>query len=122
MQRAKSELDKSVVKAWVGSPAQSQRGLFLEYPFPRKSVVMTMKKHMAEAVTRDMASSDWLKLTALCLLRAQSVSKNKSIVDCPGTRPLSDISTLLSLLIWNDDVQFKISKCYSISTVLKKLN
>ena len=39
---------------------------------------------MAEAVTRDMASSDWSKLAALCLFRAQSVSKNKSICDCAG--------------------------------------
>ena len=29
---------------WVGSPAQSQMNLFLEYPFPRKSVVMSLKK------------------------------------------------------------------------------
>ena len=42
------------------------------------------EKNMAEAVTRDMASSDWLKLAALCLFRAQSVSKNKSICDCAG--------------------------------------
>ena len=51
----KSELDKSVVMAWVGSPAESQMSLFLEHPFPRKSVVMSLKKKMAEAVTRDMA-------------------------------------------------------------------
>ena len=49
----KSELDKSVVMAWVGSPAQSQISLFLEYP--------SLKKNMTQAVTRDMASSDWLK-------------------------------------------------------------
>ena len=42
------------------------------------------KKNMAEAVTRDIASSDWLKLTALSLFRAQSVSKNKSICYCAG--------------------------------------
>ena len=66
----KSELDKSVVTAWVGYPAQSQMSLFLEYPFPRKSVVMSLKKNIAEAETRDMASSDWLKLAALCLFRA----------------------------------------------------
>ena len=51
--------------AWVGPPAQSQIGLFLEYPFPRKSAVMSLKENMTEAVTRDMASSDWLKLAAL---------------------------------------------------------
>ena len=51
---------------------------------------------MAEAVTRDMASFDWLKLAALCLFHAQSVSKNKSICDCAGARPQSDRSTPLS--------------------------
>ena len=40
----RSELDKSVVIAWVGFPAQSQMSLFLEYPFPGKSVVMSLKK------------------------------------------------------------------------------
>ena len=40
----KSELDKSVVMAWVGSPAQSQMRLFLEYPIPRKSGVTSLKK------------------------------------------------------------------------------
>ena len=59
---------------WVGSPAQSQMSPFLEYPFPRKSVVMFLKKkNMTEAVTCDMTSSDWLKLAALYLFRAQSV-------------------------------------------------
>ena len=51
---------------------------------------------MAEVVTRDMAPSGWLKLAALCLFRAQSVSKNKAICDCAGARPQSDILTLLS--------------------------
>ena len=41
----KSEVDKSVVMAWVGSLAQSQTSLFLEYPFPQKSVVLFLKKH-----------------------------------------------------------------------------
>ena len=63
----------SVVMAWVGSPAQSQMRLFLEYSLPRISVVMSQKKNMAEAVTCDMASSDWFKLASLCLFRAQSV-------------------------------------------------
>ena len=43
---------------WVDSPAQSQMSLFLEYPFQQKSVVMSLKKIMAEAVMRDMASSN----------------------------------------------------------------
>ena len=51
---------------------------------------------MIEEVTRDKASSDWLKLTAPCLFRAQSVSKNKSICNCAWARPQSDRSTLLS--------------------------
>ena len=89
--------EMSVVMARVGSPALSQMSLFFEYPFPRKSVVMSLKKHMAEAVTRDMASSDWLKLAAFCLFHAQSVSKNKSICDCAGETPQSDGgSTLFS--------------------------
>ena len=67
----KSELDKSVVMAWVCSPAQSQMSPFLEHPFLRKSVVMSLRKNLAKAVTRDMASSDRLKLVALCLFRAK---------------------------------------------------
>ena len=51
---------------------------------------------MAEAVTRNMASSDWLKLAELCLFRAECVSKNKTICDCSGARPQSDRSTVLS--------------------------
>ena len=51
---------------------------------------------MAEAVTLDMASSDWFKLADLYLFCAQSVSKKKSICDCSGARPQSDGSTLLS--------------------------
>ena len=53
------------------------------------------ENNRAEAVTRDMASSDRLKLAALCLFPAQSVSKNKSICDCAGAMPQSDRSTLL---------------------------
>ena len=52
--------------AWVGSTGQSKMSLFLEY--------VPEKKNMAEAVTRDMSFSDWLKLKALCLFRAQSAS------------------------------------------------
>ena len=91
----KNELDKSNVMAWVDSPAQSQMNLFLEYPFPRVSVVMSLKKKKRQTVTRDVASSDWLKLPALCYFRAQSVSKNKSFCDCAGARSQSDRSTLL---------------------------
>ena len=68
----------------MGFPAQSQISLFLEYPFPGKSVVMSLKKKMAESVTRDMTSSDWLKLVALCLFRAQSESKINQFVTVLG--------------------------------------
>ena len=47
--------------AWVGFPAQSQMRLFLEYPFVRKLVVMSLKKKITDAVTRDMASPNGLK-------------------------------------------------------------
>ena len=57
------------------------------------------KKNMSEAFTRDMASSDWLKLAARFLFRAQSLSKNKSICDFAGARPQSDSSTLFSKLL-----------------------
>ena len=70
--------------AWVGFPAQSQISLFLEYPFPRENQLSCPQKNMAEALTSDMAFSDWLKLAALCLFRAQSVSKNKFTCDCAG--------------------------------------
>ena len=82
LQITTSELYKNVVVAWLAFPAQSQMRLFLEYRFPEKNIT--------EAVTRDMAFSDWLKLAALCLFRAQSEPKNKSICDCAGARPQSD--------------------------------
>ena len=69
----------------MGSPAQSQISLFLEYPFPGKSVVMSpKKKNMEESVMRDMTSSDWLKLVVLCLFRAQSESKINQVVTVLG--------------------------------------
>ena len=64
---------------------------------PAKISCHVPETNVAEAVTGDMASSDWLKLAALCFFHAQSVSKNKSICDCVGARPQrSDRSTLLS--------------------------
>ena len=73
----------------------------MHVPVPAKISCHVPEKIKAEAVMYDMASSDWLELTALCLFRAQSVSKNKSICDCAGTRPQSVRSTLLfnSLLL-----------------------
>ena len=66
-------------------------------PVPAKISRHVPEKNMAKAITRDMAFSDWLKLAALCLFRAQSVSKNKSICDCAGARPQSNRLTLLLL-------------------------
>ena len=60
------------------------------------SMSMSMSKNMAESVTRDMASCDWLKLVALCLFGSQSESKNKSICDCAGARSQTDRSTFFS--------------------------
>ena len=55
-------------------------------PVPAKISCHVPEKNMAKAVTLDMASSDWLKLSALFLFLAQGVSKNKSICDCAGER------------------------------------
>ena len=79
---AKSELDKSVAIAWVGSPAQSQMSLFLEYPFQRKSSVMSPKKRGRSS--HAWHSFFWLVKIDGHLFRAQRVSKNKSICDCIG--------------------------------------
>ena len=67
----------------IKSVVMAIMSLFLEYPFPRKSVVMS-PKNMARAVTRDIVPSDWLKLAALCLFRVQRVSKNKLFVTVLG--------------------------------------
>ena len=58
----------------------------LECPFPRKSVVMSLKKkkNLQEAVTRDMASSDWLKVGGPMFVLHANLSINKSIFDCAG--------------------------------------
>ena len=58
-------------------------------PVPAKISCHVSEKKMAEVVTRDVPSSDWLKLVALCLFRAQ---RN----NCAGARPQSDRSILLS--------------------------
>ena len=44
--QSKTGLDKSGVMALMGSPAKSQMGLFLEYPFPRilVSIVAAISK------------------------------------------------------------------------------
>ena len=67
--RKKSELDKStVVLTWVGSPAQSQNR-------SRENQSSRPWKNKTEAVTRDMATSDWLKLAAICLFRGKCIQK-----------------------------------------------
>ena len=40
-------------------------------PVPAKIICHVPEKNMAVAVTRDIASYDWLKLAALCFFRAQ---------------------------------------------------
>ena len=61
-------------------PSTVKNESFFRIPVPAKISCHVPEKYMAEAVTRNMAASDWLKLAALCLFRAQSVSKNKSIL------------------------------------------
>ena len=68
----------------MGSPAQSQISLFLEYPLLGKISCHVPKTNMAESVTRGMTSSDWLKMVALCLFRAQSESKINQFVTVLG--------------------------------------
>ena len=65
-------------------------------PVPAKISCHVPQKNTAEAATRDMDYSDWLKLASLCLFREYSVFKNKSICNCAGARPQSDRLTLLS--------------------------
>ena len=62
---------------------------------------MSQKKKLIEAVTCDMASSDWLKLAPfVCFVRKVYIEINyKFICDCAGERPQSDISALLSNLL-----------------------
>ena len=50
---------------------------------------------MEEAVTRDMASSNWLQLSALCLFHAQSVPKN--IKNPSVTRLVQYISNIICI-------------------------
>ena len=79
----KSEVDKECSYGMGGLPSRVKNEFIFRMPF-------VMSLNMAEAVTRDIASSDWLKLAALCLFRKQSVSKNRSICDFAGARPQSD--------------------------------
>ena len=44
--------------AGVGSPAQSQMSIFLEYPF-RENQLSSPCKNMTETVTGDVASPNW---------------------------------------------------------------
>ena len=94
-----SELGKSVVMAWVGSPAQSQMSIFLEYPFLRKSVVMSLKKHgRGSHVWHGFC---WLVKIGAPLFRTQSISRNESICDCAGARLQSyRLKLLPNSLLW----------------------
>ena len=52
--------------AWVGIPARSQMSVFLEYPFPQKLVVMSLKKH--DRSNHAWQGFSWLvKVAAFCL-------------------------------------------------------
>ena len=77
-----------------GLPSTVTNESIFQIPVPAKISCRVPENNMTDVVTRDMASSDWVKLQKLCLLRTQSVSKNKSICDCAGARPPGDRSTL----------------------------
>ena len=71
-----------------GLPRTVTNESIFRIPVPAKIGRHVPEKNMSGAFTRDMAaSSDWLKLVALCLFCAQCVSINGSICDCAGARP-----------------------------------
>ena len=65
-----SELDKCCY-GMCGVPSTVTNESIFRIPVPAKISCHVPENNMTEAVTRDMASSDWLKLEALCLFRAQ---------------------------------------------------
>ena len=67
-----------------GLPSTVTNKSIFRIPFPRKISCHGPEKNMSESVTRDMTSSDWLKLLALCLFRAQSESKINQFVTVLG--------------------------------------
>ena len=52
-----------------GLPSTVTNESIFRIPVPAKISCHVPEKNMAEAVTPDMASSDWLKLAALCFAR-----------------------------------------------------
>ena len=115
-----------------GSLAQSQMSLFFcRIPVPAKISCHVPETNLVEAVTRDMASSDWLKLAHLCFFHAQSVSKNTSICDCPGARPQNDksnshlmqpwLKTIVIVIHHNWNAVFYWTRTYHV-TRLKRYN
>ena len=58
-----------------GLPSTVTNESIFRIPVPAKISRHVSEKNMAEAVTRDIASSDWLKLAALCLFRGQRLQK-----------------------------------------------
>ena len=67
--------------AWVGSPAQSQISLFLEYPFPQISGVMSLEKHGRTSHARHRFI--WLVKIGgplVCFARKVHLKINKSFV------------------------------------------
>ena len=52
-----------------GLPSTVSNESIFRIPVPAKTSCHVPEKKMAEAVTRDSASSDWLKLAALCFFK-----------------------------------------------------
>ena len=67
-----------------GLPSTVTNKSIFRIPFPGKISCHVPEKNMAESVTRDMTSSDWLKLVALRLFRAQSECKINQFVTVLG--------------------------------------
>ena len=67
-----------------GLPIRPTNESIFRIPVPAKISFHVPEKNMAEAVTSDIAPSDWLKLAVLCLFRTQSVSKINPFVTVLG--------------------------------------
>ena len=66
-----------------GLPSTVTNKSFFRITVPAK-ISCHVPENMAEAVTRDIDTSGWLKLAALCLFRAQSVPKINTFVTVLG--------------------------------------
>ena len=65
-----------------GLPSTVINESIFRIPVPAKISFHVPEKNMGEAVTRDMASSDWLKLAAFVCFSRKVYLKKKSICDC----------------------------------------